>query len=74
MSRAHSGHRVVSRLYRRSSTAAQLNGLLREFWRQEEGRDAEASACMIDAQSRTGCQLAHLPNDLPPSGAGGLGP
>ncbi|MBT2423795.1 IS5 family transposase [Streptomyces sp. ISL-22] len=30
---------------------AQLNGLLRELVRQQEGRDAEPSACVIDAQS-----------------------
>ncbi|MFD9339616.1 IS5 family transposase [Streptomyces sp. NPDC060028] len=30
---------------------AQLNGLLRQLLRQKEGRDAEPSACVIDAQS-----------------------
>ncbi|MFJ9565966.1 IS5 family transposase [Streptomyces fuscichromogenes] len=30
---------------------AQLNGLLRELVRQQEGRNAEPSACVIDAQS-----------------------
>ncbi len=30
---------------------AQLNGLLRRLLRQKEGRDAEPSACVIDAQS-----------------------
>lgn len=30
---------------------AQLNGLLRELVRQKEGRNAEPSACVIDAQS-----------------------
>lgn len=30
---------------------AQLNGLLRQLLRQQEGRDAEPSACVIDAQS-----------------------
>ncbi|MFF9178686.1 IS5 family transposase [Streptomyces sp. NPDC014793] len=30
---------------------AQLNGLLRRLLRQQEGRDAEPSACVIDAQS-----------------------
>ena len=30
---------------------AQLNGLLRELVRQREGRNAEPSACVIDAQS-----------------------
>ncbi|MCX4733617.1 transposase [Streptomyces sp. NBC_01363] len=29
----------------------QLNGLLRQLLRQKEGRDAEPSACVIDAQS-----------------------
>ncbi len=31
--------------------SAQLNGLLRQLLRQREGRDAEPSACVIDAQS-----------------------
>ncbi|MFD5308993.1 IS5 family transposase [Streptomyces ardesiacus] len=30
---------------------AQLNGLLRQLLREKEGRDAEPSACVIDAQS-----------------------
>ncbi|MFD0212391.1 IS5 family transposase, partial [Streptomyces hirsutus] len=30
---------------------AQLNGLLRQLLRQKEGREAEPSACVIDAQS-----------------------
>ncbi len=30
---------------------AQLNGTLRRLLRQQEGRDAEPSACVIDAQS-----------------------
>ncbi|ESP99556.1 Transposase DDE domain protein [Streptomyces sp. ADI96-15] len=30
---------------------AQLNGLLRQLLREEEGRDAESTACVIDAQS-----------------------
>ncbi|MFI0206576.1 transposase [Streptomyces sp. NPDC016734] len=30
---------------------AQLNGLLRQLLREKEGRDAEPSACLIDAQS-----------------------
>jgi hypothetical protein len=29
----------------------QLNGLLRQLLREKEGRDAEPSACVIDAQS-----------------------
>ncbi|WP_031156464.1 transposase, partial [Streptomyces xanthophaeus] len=30
---------------------AQLNGLLRQLLREKEGRDAEPTACVIDAQS-----------------------
>nr|CAK51064.1 putative transposase [Streptomyces ambofaciens] len=30
---------------------AQLNGLLRQLLREKEGRDAESTACVIDAQS-----------------------
>ncbi|MFE5406877.1 IS5 family transposase [Streptomyces sp. NPDC056580] len=37
--------------WQREGVFAQLNGLLRRLLRQKEGRDAEPSACVIDAQS-----------------------
>ena len=37
--------------WQRGGVFAQLNGLLRQLLREKEGRDAEPSACVIDAQS-----------------------
>jgi transposase len=37
--------------WQREGVFAQLNGLLRQLLRRKEGRDAEPSACVIDAQS-----------------------
>lgn len=37
--------------WQKAGIFAQLNGLLRELVRQKEGRNAEPSACVIDAQS-----------------------
>ncbi|GAB2768635.1 hypothetical protein GCM10027072_79470 [Streptomyces bullii] len=37
--------------WQRDGVFAQLNGLLRELVRQQEGRNASPSACVIDAQS-----------------------
>ncbi|MFC8247609.1 IS5 family transposase [Streptomyces chartreusis] len=37
--------------WQRDGIFAQLNGLLRELVREQEGRNAEPSACVIDAQS-----------------------
>lgn len=37
--------------WQKDGVSTQLNGLLRQLVRQAEGRDAEPSACLLDAQS-----------------------